>query len=634
MRQEGMTLAAKLPAGSKATKMKTVKGMNVKEFYSDKKIQSALGKYLNAADVDERFAKSVADLSSEECLIPVLGTQGAGKSSFLNAVLFGGILLPVDADETTCIPTAVRYGGNEDAEAFVVLSTGERRKVECSEKGLADYVHQEKNPGNEKGVSHIEIIVKNPLLKDGIVFVDLPGVGSITAANQKTTVEYLRKCAAAIFMLRTVPPITQSESVFIQGALPLMGRVFWVQNQWTDESTDEVCEGRTHNYNVLKKIAESLKMPDSTIVQPDVVCVKKALDGRIRDDAKMVADSGVDEFRKRVVQFATDWRKDVFAGKKAQALALLSAGVSAGKEKVSHLEGEAAEERKKALEAKKAAEATLANNIKLTRQARDFLFERRRALTELIRSECQKFVENLRNGVRQSIDAGLVGGEQLNHAFNDYVKQGNEELFQSIQPEFVETGAQLSQILSGLEACGGLKAACQLGVRGQTFSEKTKAHETYGSIGSVAGGIGGLWAGAKVGASVGSAIGGPVGTVVGTAVGLVVGCAGSLLGAFFGNTAREEQVESQQETARGELFAAAEKLQKKVQTKYEAVVQGFVSEAESSIHDWLRSQKDSVDKQFRTLIGDLEKPVAEKARLVDEIKCDIRMFETIAAEME
>ena len=606
--------------------------MNVKEFYSDKKIQSALGKYLNAADVDERFAKSVADLSSEECLIPVLGTQGAGKSSFLNAVLFGDILLPVDADETTCIPTAVRYGGNEDAEAFVVLSTGERRKVECSEKGLADYVHQEKNPGNEKGVSHIEIIVKNPLLKDGIVFVDLPGVGSITAANQKTTVEYLRKCAAAIFMLRTVPPITQSESVFIQGALPLMGRVFWVQNQWTDESTDEVSEGRAHNYNVLKKIAESLKMPDSTIVQPDVVCVKKALDGRIRDDAKMVADSGVDEFRKRVVQFATDWRKDIFAGKKAQALALLSAGVGAGKEKVSQLEGEAAEERKKALEAKKAADATLANNIKLTRQARDFLFERRRALTELIRSECQKFVENLRNGVRQSIDAGLVGGEQLNHAFNDYVKQGNEELFQSIQPEFVETGAQLSQILSGLEACGGLKTACQLGVRGQTFSEKTKAHETYVSIGSVAGGIGGVYYG---GSALGSALGTFLGPGVGTAVGYAVGAlVGSLLGAFFGNTARDVQVESQQETARGELFAAAEKLQKKAQTKYEAVVQEFVSEAESSIHDWLRSQKDSVDKQFWTLIGDLEKPVAEKARLVDEIKCDIQMFETIAAEME
>lgn len=632
MRQEGVTLVAKLPAGSKATKMKTVKGMNVKEFYSDKKIQSALGKYLNAADVDERFAKSVADLSSEECLIPVLGTQGAGKSSFLNAVLFGDILLPVDADETTCIPTAVRYGGNEDAEAFVVLSTGERRKVECSEKGLADYVHQEKNPGNEKGVSHIEIIVKNPLLKDGIVFVDLPGVGSITAANQKTTVEYLRKCAAAIFMLRTVPPITQSESVFIQGALPLMGRVFWVQNQWTDESTDEVSEGRAHNYNVLKKIAESLKMPDSTIVQPDVVCVKKALDGRIRDDAKMVADSGVDEFRKRVVQFATDWRKDIFAGKKAQALALLSAGVGAGKEKVSQLEGEAAEERKKALEAKKAADATLANNIKLTRQARDFLFERRRALTELIRSECQKFVENLRNGVRQSIDAGLVGGEQLNHAFNDYVKQGNEELFQSIQPEFVETGAQLSQILSGLEACGGLKTACQLGVRGQTFSEKTKAHETYVSIGSVAGGIGGVYYG---GSALGSALGTFLGPGVGTAVGYAVGAlVGSLLGAFFGNTARDVQVESQQETARGELFAAAEKLQKKAQTKYEAVVQEFVSEAESSIHDWLRSQKDSVDKQFWTLIGDLEKPVAEKARLVDEIKCDIQMFETIAAEME
>ena len=61
----------------------------------------------------------------------VIGCPGAGKSTFLNAVLFGDIILPVDADETTRIPTGVRYGENAKPEAFVVMSSGERRKVAC-----------------------------------------------------------------------------------------------------------------------------------------------------------------------------------------------------------------------------------------------------------------------------------------------------------------------------------------------------------------------------------------------------------------------------------------------------------------------------------------------------------------------
>ena len=200
----------------------------IRTFYSDTTAIDTLTRHLSDVGIEQRFQKSVTDLDSSECVIPVLGTQGAGKSSFLNAVLFGDIVLPVDADETTCILTEIRYGADDKPKAVVVFSSGERHDVSCSEEGLGEYVHQTKNPGNKKGVAHIEIFLKNDVLKQGIVLVDLPGVGSITAANQKTTLEYLKGCPAAIFMLRTVPPITNSESVFIQGALPLMGRVFWV----------------------------------------------------------------------------------------------------------------------------------------------------------------------------------------------------------------------------------------------------------------------------------------------------------------------------------------------------------------------------------------------------------------------
>ena len=109
--------------------------MDIKSFYSSKELSAKIGQYLDSKDVAERFEKSAADLAANECLIPVLGTQGSGKSSFLNAILFGDIVLPVDADETTCIPTAVKYGDVASPEAYVVMSSGARQKVPCTERG-------------------------------------------------------------------------------------------------------------------------------------------------------------------------------------------------------------------------------------------------------------------------------------------------------------------------------------------------------------------------------------------------------------------------------------------------------------------------------------------------------------------
>ena len=606
--------------------------MDVKSFYSSKELSEKIGQYLDSKDVAERFEKSAADLAANECLIPVLGTQGSGKSSFLNAILFGNIVLPVDADETTCIPTAVKYGDVASPEAYVVMSSGARQKVPCTEKGLADYVHQEKNPGNEKGVACIEIVLKDKLLEDGIVFVDLPGVGSITAANQKTTTEYLKKCTAAIFMLRTVPPITQSESIFIQGALPLMGHVFWVQNQWTDESKDEVQEGRDHNFKVLKGIAKTCRLPEETISAPDVVCVKHALDGRIKEDARLVRTSGIMEFRDAVVAFARDWRKAVFNGKKGQAIELLSNAVLAAERRREMLSGDVEAERERLREEKKKAEDGLDANSRIVREARDYLSDRNMAMRRLIGQECRKFAEDLRNGVRQTIDSGVVGGESLNRAFNDYLKRGHEDLFKAVQPEFLEVAAQLQQMLSGLqdqvvEDIRGANA-------GTGFSDKTQIHSTYSTIGGCAGALVGIKAGAAAGAAVGTAIGGPVGTAAGWIVGIGVGALSAIFGALCGSKAQEIHLERQKEEARRELFGIVSELETKERDSYTGAYDAFSQTLESAIRDWLRAQKDAVDARFKAAAADIEKPMADKRRAADEAAADVKEFNRLKAEME
>ena len=595
---------------------------DVRDFYADKAVAKALARHLADAGLEERFRKSVADLDSDECVIPVLGTQGAGKSSFLNAVLFGDIVLPVDADETTCIPTVVRYGENAEPKASVVLASGERRVVACTEEGLGEYVHQAKNPGNEKGVAHIEILFKDKLLKQGIALVDLPGVGSITAANQKTTLEYLKGCPAAIFMLRTVPPITNSESVFIQGALPLMGRVFWVQNQWTDESDDEVAEGLEHNFNVLGQIADRLHLPGGAIQRPTVVCVKRALDGKVKNDAKAVAVSGLGAFLDGVADFAKSWRADLAEGKKKQALESLAAARASAEREVAQLSGDAAKERAKLADEKKRVDERIEANAGLVREARDFLDAQRTEISRLIAAECQKCMEDIRNNVRTSISQGLVGGPQLEKAFDDHVKRGGETLFQNVQPAFLDLSANLARMLDGLEDCRFSLDAGNICVKGSKFSEKSKRHEFYRPIGSAVGGI--------AGAAIGSIIPG-VGTLIG---GLVGGLLGGLLGGSGGAGLRRIELERQKEQARSELFAATEKFCASARRSFEDALSGFCDETDRAIRNWMKDQKKMVEEHFAQASAALLKPAEEKVRLAEAAKSDIVFFDSWKKKLE
>ncbi len=603
--------------------------MDLLGFYSDSAIRDLIGKYLDSDDIRKRFEKSVDDLKSMECLIPVLGTQGSGKSSFLNAVLFGDILLPVDADETTCVPTVIRYGESSAPEATVVLSSVKRESVPCSEAGLSDYVHQEKNPGNAKGVACIEIAVKSDLLKGGIAFVDLPGVGSVTAANQKTTTEYLQRCTAAIFMLRTVPPITQSESVFIQGALPLMGRVFWVQNQWTDESKDEVNEGRAHNHRVIQDVAARLNLPKSSVAESSVVCVKRALDGRVEGNAKKVAESGIEAFREDIVAFARDWRKEIVAGKKSAAIDLLAAAEAGASWRHERLSGDVGVERAKIDEERQKTAACLESNAKLVRMACDFLDGQKGDVDSLIASECRKFAENLRNEVRNVIDNGLVDDMRLQKAYSDILKKKClPTLFETLQPKFLNMAHQLQEMLAGLQDVDD--TAKTLNVAGATarldsggFSKKeTASQSVYGVVGAAGG--------AAVGAAIGSVV--PIlGTVIG---GVLGGLLGGFFGGFGGDKLRQIRLEQQKEASRRELFALVAQEERARRELFSSALSDMTEKLDYAIRDWLRNQKDVVDARHRKAIADLSKSAEERAAEANAVKEDAAQLASLRKELE
>jgi hypothetical protein len=231
-------------------------------------------------------------------------------------------------------------------------------------------------------------------------------------------------------------------------------------------------------------------------------------------------------------------------------------------------------------------------------------------------------MEDIRNNVRASISKGLVGGPQLERAFDDYVKRGGETLFQNIQPAFLDLSANLARMLEGMEDCRFTIDSKRIRVKGDKFSEKSKKHEFYGAIGNVAGGIAGWVAGAKLGAYLGTMIAPGVGTAIGVACGLLV----TLLGGGIGSELRRIEKEKQKEVARSELFEATEKFCKLAREKFEDALSRFCDETDRAIKNWLKEQKKMVEEHFAKASAALLKPVEEKSQLAESAMNDIVMI--------
>lgn len=162
----------------------------IKKFTNNQELIKIIDKYSNGNRPLGSLIREIAvNSENSEMIVPVLGMQGMGKSTLINAMLAEDIL-PSDADETTCVPVEIKYG--EDEQAIIFFNDRSEQTIVHKKEELQPYVDNVENPANCKGVSHIILYRKNELLKNGLTIVDLPGIGSLTAENEKTTQRYIR----------------------------------------------------------------------------------------------------------------------------------------------------------------------------------------------------------------------------------------------------------------------------------------------------------------------------------------------------------------------------------------------------------------------------------------------------------
>lgn len=128
--------------------------------------------------------------------IAIFGRVSTGKSSLLNHVI-GTDLLPVGVTPITAVPTRIGYGPNP-----LIRVWQEGRGV--SEHNIAElstFVDERLNPENQKRVGRILVLYPSERLRDGIIFVDTPGIGSLATSGAAETLAYLPRCDAGIVLV-------------------------------------------------------------------------------------------------------------------------------------------------------------------------------------------------------------------------------------------------------------------------------------------------------------------------------------------------------------------------------------------------------------------------------------------------
>lgn len=142
------------------------------------------------------FALILDRMEENRFEIAVFGRVNSGKSSLLNFILESE-WLPVGVNPITAVPTRLAYGPHPR----VTIGFADRPTEHVGIEQLSGFASERENTANVKRVTRLLVELPSARLKDGVVFVDPPGLGSLASAGAEETLAYLPRCDLGIVLI-------------------------------------------------------------------------------------------------------------------------------------------------------------------------------------------------------------------------------------------------------------------------------------------------------------------------------------------------------------------------------------------------------------------------------------------------
>ena len=172
-------------------------------------------------------ARTIAErISDGRFYVACVGQFKRGKSTLLNA-LIGRPILPAGVLPVTSVPTILRFG--EIPSARLRLPDSYWTDIAIDE--IEQYVSEEKNPENVKGIVALEVFAPSRLLASGMCLVDTPGLGSVFAGNTRAAREFIPHMDAVLVVVGADPPISGEELELVEKVSSEIHEILFVINK-------------------------------------------------------------------------------------------------------------------------------------------------------------------------------------------------------------------------------------------------------------------------------------------------------------------------------------------------------------------------------------------------------------------
>ena len=296
------------------------------------------------AGVEERLHRLETQVRSDKVMVAFVGEFSRGKSELINAVFFAGYgrrIMPASAGRTTMCPTEMGYDPgvppclrllpiesrlqpqalmewrmvpekwtrvdldvNDPQQLAAALEmVAETRMVtkdDARALGLWDHQNPEDNPRvDAQGLvevprwRHALINIAHPLLKQGLVILDTPGLNAI-GAEPELTVSLLPQAQAVVFILGADTGVTKSDLaiwrehliVDADGADLRLVVLNKIDTLWDPLSSPAKVQAQIDRQ--CESTAEILGIPRTQVIP---VSAHKGLVGKVTDDAALLAAS-------------------------------------------------------------------------------------------------------------------------------------------------------------------------------------------------------------------------------------------------------------------------------------------------------------------------------------------------------
>ena len=323
---------------------------------------------LLAPEVQLQLEKMQAQNRSDKILVAFVAEFSRGKSELINAIFFAGYgrrIMPASAGRTTMCPTELGFDARDSAclrllpiqtrlqhqslmewrlvpEQWVrvdldvddpdqlVASLGkvaETMEVTLAEARELGFWHDgaSDNPlPTSRGMievprwRHACINIDHPLLRQGLVILDTPGLNAI-GAEPELTMSLIPQAQAVIFLLATDTGVTASDLTiwreFLAGANNDATRFVAlnkIDTLWDALSTSEQIEGQ-----IERQRAESARVLGVAEDRVMTVSAQKGLVARINGDAELLKRSHLDVFEHMLARHIVGRRQEIMLAQMA-----------------------------------------------------------------------------------------------------------------------------------------------------------------------------------------------------------------------------------------------------------------------------------------------------------------------------